>query len=88
MTIGTSYLNFSEPYSCVLPTTFYPNKKIWVKSFASFKIIVLSWVDTTTPNIKNYSIKAFRFTNEADCGIYLVGSVQGQYYDKLGNVPP
>jgi hypothetical protein len=45
----------------------------------------LSWVATANPNIKNYTLKAF-----VASGITyeLVGSIEGQSYDTVANVPP
>lgn len=67
-----------------MATTFYTNKKIWTTSEG---IVVLSWVDTATTNIKNFSVQAFAIPSSGST-YPLVGRIDGQYYDTVANAAP
>lgn len=76
------YTAGTKTYASALAHTFLTHKKVWT---SGTKVLVASWVDSGTTNIKNYSIKAF----VANAATYdVVGSIEGQYYETGVNLPP
>lgn len=73
-----------KTYASILANTFYTNKKIWTTADA---IVVISWVDTATTNIKNYSVQAFAIPASGTT-YTLAGRIDGQYYDTVANAAP
>lgn len=70
-------------YNLALGSSFNDNKKIWATTEG---IVVMSWVASGTPNVNNYTVRAFKVP--ASGAITLIGELAGQYYETVPANPP
>lgn len=76
------YTAGTKTYASVLATAFYTNKKIWTTSTSTYSaIVVFSWKDTDTTNVKDYSVEAFAIPTGTSTTYTSIGKIDGKHYD-------